>query len=100
MKERDKFYANEQRDRIFQEAGYACANCGDRATQLAHRIAKTKPNLKKYGKGIIHHRFNLVSSCAECNDSFNIGNKPVEVTKLVKRITQNIKNNTAWWERG
>ena len=90
MKERSKFYANEQRERIFQEAGYACAGCGDRATQLAHRIAKTKPNLAKYGKDIIHHRLNLVPSCAGCNDSFNIGNNPVEVKKLVRRITQEI----------
>ena len=99
MKERYKFYANEEKSRILQEAGYACVHCGGRAVNLAHKIAKTKANLSKFGAEVIHHKFNLAAVCEKprCNDAQNIGNKPFEVSQLVDRIT---KDNLKWWEKG
>ena len=90
MKERDKFYANEAKDRILQEAGYQCSRCGGRAVSLAHRIAQTKPNIKAYGKEAIHHKLNLVAVCERqaCNDYYNIGNDPMATAALVAQITE------------
>jgi len=96
MTNKEKFYANERREKIFAEAGYECVRCGEPVAQLAHRIAKTKTNIKKYGELVINHNFNLVPVCNNpaCNDSFNIGNNPRERDKLVMRITRDI----GWWE--
>ena len=73
MNNRDKFYANERREAIFQRDGYTCRICGlpirqHGTPQLAHRIAQTKANIKRYGKEVIHHDDNLWSTCSlECN---------------------------------
>ena len=74
MTPRDKFYANERREEVlFVRDRYTCRICGDPirqhgTPQLAHRIAKTKSNLSRYGKEVIHHEDNLWSTCSlECN---------------------------------
>ena len=69
---------------------YMCQRCCNPASQISHRIAKTKVNYKKYGKDIIDHNINLVSACClECNDSFNIGNNPGKCNLLIEFITRN-----------
>jgi len=55
---------------------YTCQKCKLPATQIGHRIARTKVNYKKYGKEIIDHNMNMCASCSVCNSSFNIGNNP------------------------
>jgi hypothetical protein len=99
--EREKLEAYEKKKRIYQERGYSCEVCDKlislAESQLAHRIAKSKPNLKKYGPEIIHHPKNLVLTCSDnfgrCNDSVNIGQNPEEIKKLLKEI-KNEDNNT------
>ena len=93
MKERDQLIAEEQKRQIIADHQYACVNCGAPAIFLAHRIAKTKANIRKYGQDVIHHRYNLVPVCSDqgCNDAFNIGNNPVEAEKLVARIRKHIE---------
>lgn len=51
----------------------------------AHRIAQSKVNRKKYGNEIIDHPYNIVWACVnnDCNDSFNIGNKPEKIKQLI-----------------
>ncbi len=87
MREKDKFDAIEKKEQILAKAGYQCGCCGRPATSLAHRIAKTKSNLKKYGAEVIHHEYNLVAVCESpaCNDSVNIGNNPAMVERVVRR---------------
>lgn len=68
--------------------------CSNPACHLAHRIAQTKANIKKYGKSIIHHELNLVAVCEnlEHNSYFNIGFNPVETEKLVEKIKAELEN--------
>ena len=55
--------------------------------QLAHRIAKTETNYKKYGTFFVEHQKNLAPTCSlSCNQSMNIGNNPGEVLKLLMDI--------------
>lgn len=62
-------------------------DCWEKATQIAHRIAQTKVNIKKYGWEVIHHNFNLVSVCCLAhNDSFNIAYKYERSRKLIELI--------------
>jgi hypothetical protein len=68
---------------------YMCQRCGNKATQIAHLICKSKVNYKKYGKDIIDHNFNLASVCdLSCNSSFNIANRPIKVERLVNLIKE------------
>ena len=55
-------------------------------SHIAHRIPKTKSNLKKYGKGIIHHPLNLALTCPDCNSAVLINNDPVSKGLLIAKI--------------
>lgn len=98
MKEREAFNIYENRLAIFQRDGWKCTFCGShilsdgKTQQVAHLIPKTKPNLKKYGAEVIHHKFNLKTCCSlKCNSALNIGNKPILINKLVSRIQNELK---------
>jgi hypothetical protein len=68
---------------------YQCQKCGNRATQIAHRCAKTKTNYKVYGKDVIDHNMNLASVCGlSCNSSFNCANRPLKAERLVNLIIE------------
>ncbi len=80
---------------IFNKAGNKCEVCGKRITpqtgQVAHRMAKSKANLKKYGKSIINHPYNLRATCSlRCNSAVLIDNKPIEKEQLVEAIKRNL----------
>jgi hypothetical protein len=79
----------EQYEIRYQLDNWICKGCYEKATQIAHRIAQSKVNRKKYGNEIIDHNINLVSSCQECNDSFNIGMNPGKTERLVEFIKEN-----------
>jgi hypothetical protein len=71
---------------------YLCQakRCNMKATQIAHRISKSKENYRIYGKEVIDHNINLTSVCClEHNDSFNIGNKTRIANKLAEYIRKN-----------
>jgi hypothetical protein len=55
---------------------------------LAHRLSKSKVNLKKYGERIINHNFNLCPACFKDNQKFLIDNKPMRIIKLVNLIRE------------
>lgn len=87
MTEKEKFAIAEQKEAILNAYSWTCQICDRPANQLAHRIAQTKSNIRKYGKHIIHHWLNLLPVCSlKCNDACNIGFKPYEVSLLVKDI--------------
>lgn len=81
---------------IFNRDGWRCAVCYKAVTfatgQLAHRMAKTKANLKKYGEKIIDHPMNLRLTCSlACNSAVLIDNKPIEKEQLIQSIKKAIE---------
>lgn len=92
MQGRAYFDAVEAKKRILSRDGYRCQHCGRPARYLAHRIAQTKANIRKYGQEIIHHPDNLVSVCENpaCNDWFNIGFKSAMADDLAEKIRRKI----------
>ena len=92
MTEREKFLAEEKKIGILSAYNYTCVRCGRPALFLAHRIAQTSVNIKLYGAAVIHHEKNMrpVCACSRCNDSVNIGGRPVEVEKLVREIQEDL----------
>lgn len=98
MNAREKLDAEERRQEIFAKAWFKCGHCGGSiyahgTPQLAHRIAKTKGNLAKFGPLVIHHTKNLVPVCQvePCNSAMNIGNNPMATRALVDEIEADIK---------
>jgi hypothetical protein len=92
MRPKEKFEANEFRDSLFTIAGWRCCVCDiplatHGTAQLAHRVAKTKSRLEKYGPSVINHGLNLVPVCGlKCNDRVNIGNQTLVAHALLDRI--------------
>ncbi len=65
--------------------------CGKPSSQLAHRIPQTKRNKKHYGEAVIHHELNLVPVCClECNDAQSISNHPVERSRLLVLVYEDL----------
>ena len=82
-------YQRRQYEIRYEIENYTCYKTNSPANHMAHRIANTKANLKKYG-GAIDHNFNLVPvRDLTINDSFNIGNNPAKCDKLIKLIIWN-----------
>jgi hypothetical protein len=92
MKEIINYIISEKKKMIFAKNNYTCQKCGQPAIFLAHRISKSRMNIEKYGKEIIHAENNLVPVCEKqkCNDSFNIGFNQGKIEKLLKIIFENL----------
>lgn len=91
MTTKQKFLANEQREDLFRAAEWLCVVSGrplrSGMPQLAHRVARTKARLEKYGSEVIDHPLNLVPVRGlRENDACNIGNRPAEARALLDRI--------------
>ncbi|MCK5614010.1 hypothetical protein KAR91_69750 [Candidatus Pacearchaeota archaeon] len=94
MTERERFILAEKKEKIYYSRGCCCKVCKKpiqlSEAQLAHKICKSKANLRKYGPEVIHHEKNLVLVCSDkngrCNDSCNISFNPAAVAELVAEI--------------
>ena len=91
MTGKERLEAEEKRTRIYYRSGGRCEICEQpmpiTTMQLGHRIGQTKPNLKKYGKEIIHHELNMKATCSlKCNSKADISFRPEEVRSLVEEI--------------
>lgn len=86
---------NMKRTRII-EMNYRCEHChGDvlrfGTPQMAHKVAKSKMNIKKYGTRAINNKKNLVLvCCGSCNDAQNIGQKTLIADKLMIEIYEDL----------
>jgi len=84
--------ALEERRAIYLRDRGQCKSCGKRvafdAFQLAHRIANTKANRKRWGSSVIDHPLNRVVVCpdASCNDEQNIGGDLAACRELFRLI--------------
>lgn len=103
----------ENRDEIYYRDNYCCQyhNCpvmGASRIELAHRIAKTEANRDYIRRRIdlwlcqslkaadidkiIHHRFNLVTSCRAHNDYFNIQGHRKQMDALLFQIIKDLQD--------
>ena len=83
---------------LLHKQGMKCYSCGQIFTsysevQLAHRLIRSKPNLKLYGYEIIDHVLNLrATHGGACNDKviINRATKPLEAMELIEEIKKQI----------
>ena len=90
-RERKKFETHEERIQLYEKSNGICQYCRRlvdiNSFTVAHRIANTKSNRKKYGNEIIDHPLNkAVTHPGNCNDGMNIGMNPVKCRALAMRI--------------
>lgn len=87
-----------ERLQIYYRDGGICQYCGRpvgiNEFQLAHRIARTKWAVRKYGWEVIEHPLNkLVTHAGRCNDGVLITYRPVQREELVAKIREAIANH-------
>jgi len=83
----------EERLAVYIRDNGVCRSCGKRVGvnefEIAHLIANTKCNRKRFGDRIIDHRLNKATTHAgRCNDAQNIGNNPGKCAELVRQIEE------------
>jgi hypothetical protein len=83
--------AQDERAAIYARDGGRCQTCGERvafdAFELAHRIANTKANRRRWGSAVIDSPLNkAVAHRGRCNSAQNIGGRPVECAAMAARI--------------
>jgi len=90
-RERARLESHEQRLAIYARDCGLCAYCGRpvdiNSFTAAHRIARTKAMIHKYGHDVIEHPMN--KACTHpgaCNDLIQCTNRPVERENLVQVI--------------
>ena len=80
-------YHKQQAEIRYNLDNYVCVVCGAPGIQIAHRISRTKINLKKYGEQIINHHLNMAVVCGlECNQKISIENRPSLKSIVLKNI--------------
>lgn len=97
MTDREQSDYREQKMRLLMKAGECkFPGCFRPPVYLAHRISKTKYNLRTYGKEVIHNELNLAPVCSNPahNDYFNIEHNPVEKEKLLRQIREALETKT------
>ena len=98
----------ETRELVYYRDEGKCQNCGKTGNmnelQLAHRIPRTRTGLVinewfllyhdlltiKQAEDILNNPINLKLSCADCNSSFLVTNKPEEIKKILDWIKNNL----------
>jgi hypothetical protein len=85
-------YHKQQAEIRYSIDGRICQVCGQSLTSffgagLAHRIPKTKINIRKFTEKIINHNCNLVPTCMDCNSKVLIDNKPTRKIHLIGLIS-------------
>lgn len=87
---------HEARMKIYYRDRAMCQACGKPVTihefQVAHRIADTKANRKKYGGMVIDHPLNKAATHpGRCNDAMNCGFNPVACALLVGKMHKDME---------
>jgi hypothetical protein len=98
-RERSRFETHEERLAIYKRDHGLCACCSlpvdINSFTVAHRIARTKAMLKKYGREVIEHPLN--KACTHpgvCNDGVLITFQPVAREVLIDKILEAIDART------
>ena len=91
MTERQRLELHEERLRIYARDHGICQACGEpvgiNEFQVAHRIAATVCNIKRFGKKVVDHPLNKATThSGACNDKMNCGFKPDKCREILEAI--------------
>ena len=94
-------YLQAQRIRLHRKQHGQCAHCRrihrtPVSMELAHRIAESKANIRKWGFDVVDHDMNKGMTCREsvrgvrCNDALLLDGKPAIAAALVREIRERL----------
>lgn len=91
MSDRGWYDLYEERIRIYVRDHGICQACGEPVDinifQVAHKIANTLSNRKRFGDEVIDHPLNKATTHpGRCNDKMNCGFRPDECAEIVEAI--------------
>lgn len=91
---------DEQRMEIFERDHFTCicqkSIMAHGTPQLAHRIPQRKHLLRRFGKDVIHHPVNMVSTCSlECNAEVSIAQDTGKIIGVLEEILEYEQGNSA-----
>ena len=92
-KERKRFEQHEERLRIYARDRGICQACGLPVVvnnfEIAHKIANTVVNRKRFGAEVIDHPLNKATTHqGRCNSAMNCGFRPDECRRIVEAIRE------------
>lgn len=96
MNEVEDYEMEIQKRQIIYDQSGICEYCGKRiipgeSYTIAHRIAKHKWRLRKYGSEVINHRLNLVATHpGNCNDGVMLNIQKSEGKELLIAIFEDL----------
>jgi len=87
------FASQDEREALYNRARGHCQTCGKPvafgAFELAHCIAATKANRRRYGAAVIDHPLNKRVTCpGRCNSRQNCGGDPAACAAIVREIKE------------
>lgn len=93
--ERKRFQISETKENVFDRDDWVCQVCGSRVTtetaQLAHRIPQKDFLIEKYGKDVIHHPENMLTTCSlQCNNAVQENSQKIQ-DEIYQEIAQEIE---------
>jgi len=96
MTDRQKLALHEERLSIYSRDGGICQACGlpvdINSFEVAHRIASTVSNTKRFGKQVIDSPHNKACTHrGRCNDALNCGFKPDKCAEIVALVQADFK---------
>jgi hypothetical protein len=83
--------AQEEREAIYLRDRGICLACRKPVAfvdfEVAHRVADTKSNRRRYGDAVVDHPLNKATTHrGACNDAMNCGFRPAECEAIVRAI--------------
>lgn len=93
-RDRDRLERYKERLRIYERDRGVCQACGRlvdiNGFEVAHRIASTVANYKRWGAQVVDHPLNKATTHrGSCNDAMNCGFKPDKCWEIVEAISAN-----------
>jgi len=100
--QRAVFEYGEQWQAIAERDNWTCRTCHESVhglgckPEVAHRIAETLANIKRYGYDVIDHPKNKALTCGRrgCNDAQNIGFQTLVAEALAEEILAELGHGT------
>jgi len=93
LTQRQRFEISEQRIEIYTRDKGRCQSCGELVPfdcfEVAHRIADTVANRKRWGDEVVDHIMNKATTHrGKCNAAQNCGYNPMQSSALAELIHQ------------
>ena len=94
--ERRRLMQHEERLAIYYRDRGICQACGEPVDinefQVAHKIAQTIANYKRWGRAVIDLPLNKATTHpGPCNDRMNCGMNPVECEKIARMVREGVE---------